>query len=158
MKKTITIKDALIEDGEYLNSLKTDGLTVAGAFSKLVNLAKETKVNEVNQEDYQSLINEKESLQIVNQEQTDTITELIEANRALTLELEEKNAQMRLNANSFLIDLSPANAKKVRALRLLLKKQNKIPTESTEQEFTNRYVNQALDYLIRNKYDFLNKD
>jgi hypothetical protein len=68
-----------------------------------------------------------------------------------------KEVEKPLNENQLITEFTPALHAKLTALRRYLKKENKIPSESTKEEFTANFLEQAIKYYIKYNYDFINR-
>lgn len=100
---------------------------------------------------------------------TTEIDSLREANKALTLQVEEllnkapevkeveKLVPVELSHNQFIIELTPEFLAKTRKLRDYLKSKHKIPTQHTEQEYIASLALHSFEYVFMNEYKSLFK-
>lgn len=153
MKKTLSIKDVDVENINYINSLKGEGETAADALTNLILKVQQAETTETDLlATNQSLVLEIEELKSIYHKEI----EYLQSNlQALETELLHQQKLIAETTAKTFVDFEPNVLDALVTLRRFLKQKNKIPTESTEQEFLNRFVNGALLDFINDKYDFI---
>ena len=153
MKKTLSIKDVDVENINYINSLKGEGETAADALTNLILKVQQAETTETD------LLATNQSLVLQIEELSNTQPkeiEYLQTNlQALETELLHQQKLIAETSAKTFVDFEPNVLDALVTLRRFLKQKNKIPTESTEQEFLNRFVNGALLDFINDKYDFI---
>ncbi|MBS1647363.1 MAG: hypothetical protein JST67_08480 [Bacteroidetes bacterium] len=162
-KKQFTAKDISVSDIELFNEIKRKtGFTPAKLFSELLK----TQVNQVNpevtnrlQKQNEGLLKENQELKTVNQQFTEKIqalekkiTENTEVYEGKLKDLQEVNQKLN---QYYHLDFNPSLNDGLKKLRRMLKEKNKIPKESTEEEFINRICSEALVYYFKNKHEYI---
>lgn len=140
------------DDKEFVTKYIKKYPTIHEGFSALVNVVKNGTSLDLTE--YTEQINQlKNELSVLKDENN----VLIEANKDLTLDIEVRNQKDRANANKYLLEFTKPFIAQLTNLRRLLKQQGKIPAESTELEFMQNFISEAMQKHVNNNYPFLNR-
>lgn len=140
------------EDKAFVTEYVKKYPTIHEGFSALLNVVKNGTSLDLNE--YTELYNELNIKFIALQEENNALQQ---ANKDLTLDIEVRNQNDRSNANKYLLEFTKPFIAQLTNLRRLLKQQGKIPAESTELEFMQNFISEAMQKHVNNNYPFLNR-
>ena len=154
--KSLTIKDANIEDIEYLQSIKTEGLTNGGAFSKLVA-------------EHREAVNDRNLTKELLDQKGVELNEALENIKGLTLQIEELNSrppqtvevekekevEKQLIGLQFICEPDQATYDRMRVARSWIRKDEAFAF--TNENYPEKLSIHAINYFLNEEYSHLKK-